>query len=160
MSFIYPSLTYDGTNLSPKSLQYLLHWCFSKKFFMAISDKFPVQNWYVPSSLSKSNDAISGSYSVYPAPWISRTIIFPSDFSWVKWTKASALLQTVLFLHTSPLLFMYLTKSPSMYSSIEMNSPLFVYRWILFLYSNVGPNSISCSFSICSLSWDAKLWAK
>lgn len=61
-------VTYDGANLSPKSLQYLLHWCFSKKFFMAISDKFPVQNWHVPSSLSKSNDAISGSYSVYPAP--------------------------------------------------------------------------------------------
>ena len=147
MSFLYPSnviltddgtnylVTYDGANLSPNSLQYLLHWCFSKTFLMGISDKFPVQNWYVPSS-----------YSKYPAPWISRAISFTSDFSWVKWTNTSALSQTVPF---SPLLFMYSAAQiyPNQNIRVICVSPIRVYAYAytqIRVYSVCAYASLGC----------------
>ena len=107
-------MTYNGTNVSPRSLQYLLHWCFSKNLFMAISDKFPVQNWYVPSPVSKSNDAISGSYSVYPAPWMSRTIKLPLRFLISKVDKG-------LCLVTNCTLFTYFTIIVYVLNKITIN---------------------------------------
>lgn len=111
-----------------------MHLWLATNVSMATFAKFPEANRSSSPSAINSFDAISGSYQLWPQPWISTIISRSSDLSCKKYVRLSTLQRSSESSpHGSPVLFRYLTNSPTANSStITFSSwPMKTFRYFI-----------------------------